>query len=54
VFATLPEAAIQELERRGYLFYRLGREIRLVCRPDQSPAHLEELVANLAGAMRSA
>ena len=25
VFATLPEAAIQELERRGYLFYRLGR-----------------------------
>ena len=37
VFATLPEAAIHELERRGYLFYRVGREIRLVCRPDQSP-----------------
>jgi threonine aldolase len=51
VFATLPEAAILDLERRGYLFYRVGREVRLVCRPDQSPEHLDELVASLSRAM---
>jgi threonine aldolase len=51
VFATLPEAAVLDLERRGYLFYRVGREIRLVCRPDQSREHLDELVASLSRAM---
>ena len=54
VFVTLPEPAILDLERRGYLFYRLGREIRLVCRPDQSVECLDALVASIAAAMRSA
>jgi threonine aldolase len=54
VFATLPEPVILDLERRGYLFYRLGREVRLVCRPDQSGECLDEFVASVAAAMRSA
>jgi threonine aldolase len=50
VFARLPEAAIRELERVGYLFYRLADEIRLVCRADQS----RETIARLAGAVATA
>jgi threonine aldolase len=53
VFASLPEPAILDLERRGYLFYRLDRHVRFVCRPDQTAACLDELVASVAAAMRA-
>jgi threonine aldolase len=52
VFARLPDAAIHELERRGYLFYRLGDEIRLVCRADQSRETVARLVAAVAAAIK--
>jgi threonine aldolase len=54
VFVTLPEPVIIDLEHRGYLFYRLGRKVRLVCRPDQSDECLDEFVASVAAAMRPA
>jgi threonine aldolase len=54
VFARLPEAAIRELERLGYLFYRSGTEIRLVCRSEQPRPVLERLVAAVSTAMAGA
>jgi threonine aldolase len=44
VFARLPEPAIVALERRGFLFYRVERDVRLVCRHDQDAASIDALV----------
>jgi threonine aldolase len=54
VFARLPDAAIRELERLGYLFYRVGTEVRLVCRADQPRPTVEKLVGAVATAMTAA
>ena len=45
LFMSLPEAAAAELERIGYLFYRIGGLVRLVCRHDHDASDLQELVA---------
>jgi threonine aldolase len=45
VFVSLPEEAAAELERRGYLFYRIDAQVRLVCRHDHETSDLQELVA---------
>ena len=44
VFARLTEPAVVALERRGFLFYRVERDIRLVCRHDQDAASIDVLV----------
>jgi threonine aldolase len=44
LFLRMPDAAVAALERGPFHYYKLGRDMRLVCRPDQEPAGLEALV----------
>jgi hypothetical protein len=40
----MPAAAVAALDRGPFRYYKLGRDVRLVCRHDQEPAGLEALV----------
>ena len=44
IFLRMPDAAVAALDRGPFHYYKLGRDVRLVCRPDQDPAGLEALV----------
>ncbi len=45
VFARLPQAAVTAIEGGPFRFYKLGRDLRFVCRHDQEPAGIDALVA---------
>jgi threonine aldolase len=44
LFLRMPAAAMAALDRGPFRYYKLGRDVRLVCRHDQEPAGLEALV----------
>jgi threonine aldolase len=44
LFLRMPAAAVAALDRGPFRYYKLGRDVRLVCRHDQEPAGLEALV----------
>lgn len=47
LYLHLPDAAVAALERGPFDFYKLGREIRLVCRHDTEPAGIEAIVRTI-------
>ena len=51
LFLRLPEAATEALARGPFRFYTLGREVRLVCRPEQEPEGITLLVRCVAEAL---
>jgi threonine aldolase len=53
VFVRMPEAAVAALERGPFRFYRLGRDVRFVCRHDQSVTEVTELVRAVRHAIGS-
>jgi threonine aldolase len=44
LFLRMPDAAVAALDRGPFRYYKLGRDVRLVCRHDQEPEGLESLV----------
>ena len=50
IFLRMPQAAVDALTRGPFRFYTLGRDVRLVCRPDQEPEGIEALVQCVSGA----
>jgi len=44
LFLRLPAAAVAALDRGPFDFYKLGRDLRFVCRHDQEPAGIEALL----------
>jgi threonine aldolase len=50
IFLRMPPAAMEALTRGPFRFYTLGRDVRLVCRPDQEPEGIEALVQCVSGA----
>jgi threonine aldolase len=44
IFARLPDAAVAALDAGPFRYYKLGREVRFVCRHDQEPEGMEALV----------
>jgi threonine aldolase len=44
LFLRMPAAAVAALDSGPFRYYKLGRDVRLVCRHDQEPAGLEALV----------
>lgn len=44
LFLRMPEPAVAALERGPFHFYKLGRDLRFVCRHDQEPEGLAALV----------
>jgi threonine aldolase len=44
LFLRLPDAAVAALDRGPFRYYKLGRDVRFVCRHDQEPAGIEALV----------
>jgi threonine aldolase len=44
LFLRLPGAAVAALDRGPFDFYKLGRDLRFVCRHDQEPAGIEALL----------
>ena len=51
LFARMPEAAVAALDAGPFRYYKLGRDLRFVCRHDQEPAGMDALVATIAGAL---
>ena len=49
IFLRMPQAAVDALTRGPFRFYTLGRDVRLVCRPDQEPEGIEALVQCVSG-----
>jgi threonine aldolase len=47
LYLRLPDAAVAALDRGPFDFYKLGREIRLVCRHDTEPAGIESIVRTI-------
>ncbi len=45
LFVRLPEAAVAALDGGPFRYYKLGREVRFVCRSDQEPEGIAALVA---------
>ena len=45
LFVRLPEAAVAALDRGPFHYYKLGRDVRFVCRSDQEPEGIAALVA---------
>jgi threonine aldolase len=43
IFLRMPEAAVAALDRGPFRFYKLGRDVRLVCRYDQEPEGIDAL-----------
>jgi threonine aldolase len=44
LFLRMPEAAVAALDRGPFHYYKLGRDLRFVCRYDQEPAGMDALV----------
>jgi threonine aldolase len=44
LFLRMPDAAIAALDAGPFRYYKLGRDVRLVCRPDQEPEGIDALV----------
>jgi len=51
LFVRMPEAAVAALDAGPFRYYKLGRDLRFVCRHDQEPAGMDALVATIAGAL---
>jgi threonine aldolase len=51
LFARMPEPAVAALDAGPFRYYKLGRDLRFVCRHDQEPAGMDALVATIAGAL---
>jgi threonine aldolase len=51
IFLRMPEAAVAALDRGPFRFYKLGRDVRLVCRYDQEPEGIDELHHCIRGAL---
>jgi len=51
VFARMPETAVAALERGPFRFYRLGRDLRFVCRYDQEADGLAALLDCVGSAL---
>lgn len=54
LFLRLPDAAVKALESGPFRFYKLGMDVRLVCRADQEPEGIEALVECIRGAVAAA
>jgi threonine aldolase len=52
LFLRMPTAAIAALDDGPFRYYKLGRDVRLVCRPDQEPEGMVALVECLQRALR--
>jgi threonine aldolase len=44
LFLRIPDAAVEALNRGPFRFYKLGHDVRLVCRADQEPEGIDALV----------
>jgi threonine aldolase len=44
LFLRMPQAAVAALDRGPFHFYKLGRDLRFVCRHDQEPEGMDALV----------
>ena len=51
IFLRLPEAAVAALDRGPFDFYKLGRDLRFVCRHDQEPEGIAALLDCVRGAV---
>jgi threonine aldolase len=51
LFVRMPERAVAALDRGPFRFYKLGRDLRFVCRHDQEAAGLDALVDTVRGAI---
>ena len=52
LFLRMPEAAIAALDDGPFRYYKLGHDVRLVCRPDQEPEGMVALVECVQRALR--
>jgi threonine aldolase len=52
LFLRMPTAAIAALDDGPFRYYKLGRDVRLVCRPDQEPEGMVALVECVQRALR--
>jgi threonine aldolase len=50
LFTRMPAHAVAALDRGPFRYYKLGLEQRFVCRHDQEPAGMDELVSTIEGA----
>ena len=50
LFLRMPDAAVAALDRGPFRYYKLGRDVRFVCRHDQEPDGIESLVRCVRGA----
>jgi threonine aldolase len=50
LFLRIPAAAVAALDRGPFHFYKLGRDLRFVCRHDQEPEGMDALVRCVRGA----
>jgi threonine aldolase len=44
LFLRMPDAAVAALDRGPFRYYKLGRDVRFVCRHDQEASGMETLV----------
>jgi len=51
LFLRIPAAAVEALDRGPFHFYKLGRDLRFVCRHDQEPEGMDALVRCVRGAV---
>lgn len=51
LFLRMPDAAVAALDRGPFRYYKLGRDVRLVCRSDQEPEGIDALVDCIRGAV---
>jgi len=51
LFLRMPENAVAALDRGPFRYYKLGRDLRLVCRHDQEPEGIDALVACVRDAL---
>jgi threonine aldolase len=51
LFLRMPEPAVAALDRGPFRYYKLGRDVRLVCRHDQESDGIEALVACIRDAL---
>jgi len=52
LFLRMPDAAIAALDAGPFRYYKLGRDVRFVCRPDQEPEGIDALVQCMQQASR--
>ena len=51
LFLRMPDAAVAALDRGPFRYYKLGRDVRLVCRHDQEAPGMDALVRCIRGAL---